>query len=284
MSIERYVKHLRTLPVNPSIAAKVLDMVERQEYSFKNLEDIIGADPGLTAKILKIANSALYARQNKVTKLQTAITLLGINTIKNLVILVTGSGLFKQYAASHFCSLFWRHSLSTAFASRALALRLGLAGQSDEAFIAGLLHNIGQVALYLDNPAIYEQLVGDVVGNGLRFSELELPLYGVTHREVGGAVLAQWNFPEMYSDCALEHGNANITSEWKKILLIVSASSFCASNWVFFQASPKPYSLLESSLLHLGMDAPGLETFQAEYRTLLEQDAFYQECQGLTTG
>jgi len=83
-----YASYLKNVPVNPGIAAKVLEMVERQEYSFKNLEAIISADPGLTAKILKIANSAMYAQQNRVLKLQTAMTLLGINTILIYVVKV----------------------------------------------------------------------------------------------------------------------------------------------------------------------------------------------------
>jgi len=276
--------YLKTIPVNPSIATKVLQMVEHQEYSFKQLESIIGADPGLTAKILKIANSAMYARQNKVTKLQSAMTLLGINTIKNVVILVTGASLFKQNTGSSFYTLFWRHSLATAFVSRDLALRNGLETLAEEAFIAGLLHNIGQVALYLHAPAAYETLVSDVVKNGRRFSELETAAYGTTHKDIGSEVLAMWNFPAMYSDCAREHGNANITSSHKKIVLVVSAGAFIAGNWFYFSEAPKPYSLLDPLLIHLGIDAPGLEAYQTDFRERLLKDKFYQECQNLIMG
>jgi len=279
-----YSSYLKTIPVNPAIATKVLEMVEKQEYSFKNLEDIISADPGLTAKILKIANSAMYARQNRVTKLQNAMTLLGLNTIKNVVILVTGASLFKQKAGSQFYASFWRHSLASAFISRDLGIKLGIASLSEEAFIAGLLHNIGQVALYLHHPEAYEVLALEVARDGKRFSELEFAAYGTTHKEVGFEVLELWNFPEVYSDCAREHGNSNITSSFKKIVLVVSVGAFIAGNWFYFEDSPKPWSLLDPLLIHLGIDAPGIDAYQAEYRERLGKDNFYKECQNLIMG
>ncbi|MBU0928461.1 MAG: HDOD domain-containing protein [Spirochaetes bacterium] len=279
----QYASYLKSLPVNPSIAAKVLEMVEKQEYSFKNLEDIISADPGLTAKILKIANSAMYARQNRVTKLQGAMTLLGINTIKNVVILVTGSSLFNQNTGSRFYASFWRHSLGTAFIARDLSVKLG-AGFPEEAFIAGLLHNIGQVALFLHGPARYEALADEATRNGLRFSELEAAAYGTTHRDIGSEILTKWHFPEVYSDCAKEHGNANITSSWKKVILVVSVSAFIAGNWFYFADDPKDWSLLDPLLIYLGLDAPWVEAYQAEYLERLQADKFYQECQNLITG
>lgn len=279
--MEQYLKHLKSLPVNPSIAAKVLVMLDRQDFSFKQLEEIISADPGLTAKILKIANSALYARQNQITKLQTAITLLGINMIKNLVVLFTGAGLFSGYGKSRFCSLFWRHSLATAFLAKELSLRYGLQAMAEEAFIAGLLHNVGQVALFVHDPAAYEGILTEVLTAGGRFSAMELPRYGATHREVGGALLAQWLFPEVYSDCAREHGETNIASRWKQLIQYVSIAAFVAGNWVYFEDAPKPYHLLDPLLVFLGLDVPGIDAFQSEYLNVLKQDKFYQECQGL---
>lgn len=279
--MDQYLRHMKALPVNPSIAAKVLVMLDRQDFSFKQLEEIISADPGLTAKILKIANSALYARQNQVTKLQTAITLLGINMIKNLVVLFTGAGLFSGYGKSRFCSLFWRHSLSTAFISKDLSLRYGLQMMAEEAFIAGLLHNVGQVALFMHDPAAYELILTAVLTEGGRFSAMELPKYGASHREVGGALLEQWLFPEIYSDCAKEHGESNIASRWKQLIQYVSVAAFIAGNWVYFEEEPKPYALLDPLLDTLGLDSQGIDTYQAEYQNVLKQDKFYQECQGL---
>uniref|UniRef100_A0A7C3IQF4 HDOD domain-containing protein n=1 Tax=Gracilinema caldarium TaxID=215591 RepID=A0A7C3IQF4_9SPIR len=273
-----YLKGLKNLPINPAISSKVLEMIEKQDFSFKHLETLISADPGLTTKILRIANSALYARQNKITKLQTAISLLGLNTIKNLVILVTGTSLFKQHTGSWFYHLFWQHSLDTAFIAKDMAGNCGLPDQSEELFIAGLLHNVGQIPLYLHKPEAYDSIVKMVIQEGRRFSELEQNIYGTNHRDLGGLLLSQWNFPALFCDCAREHGNINITSSWKKQILIVSNASFIASNWSYFEKNPKDYQLLEAQLKQLGRDVASIRTYEGEYRSILARDSFYKEC------
>ena len=279
-----YLKGLKNLPIKPAISSKVLEMIEKQDFSFKHLESLISADPGLTTKILRIANSALYARQNKITKLQTAISLLGLNTIKNLVILVTGTSLFKQHTGSWFYHLFWQHSLDTAFIAKDMAGTCGLPDQSEELFIAGLLHNVGQIPLYLHKPETYDSIVKMVIQEGRRFSELEENVYGTNHRELGALLLTQWNFPNLFCDCAREHGNINITSSWKKQILIVSNASFIASNWSYFDKNPKDYQLLEAQLKQLGRDVQTIRTYGANFRNILAQDSFYKECLELIKG
>jgi len=136
----------------------------------------------------------------------------------------------------------------------------------------------------LHDPAAYEGLVDEVVRDGRRFSELELDKYGATHKEIGSEVLSQWNFPEVFPDCSKEHGNANITSSWKKVVLVVSVAAFIAGNWTYFSEAPKPYNLLDPLLVHLDLSASFIETYQEEYRVRLEKDVFYQECQNLLKG
>ncbi|OHE67600.1 MAG: hypothetical protein A2413_08585 [Treponema sp. RIFOXYC1_FULL_61_9] len=259
-------------------------MLEKQDFSFSALEEVIRPDPGLTAKILRIANSALYARQNKVAKLQTAITMLGVNTIKNLVILVTGSSLFKSNWDSPFYAVFWRHSLASAFLSKSLAARTRNPAIAEEAFVAGLLHNIGQVALFLDGPDRYEGILARAIREGRRIGSLEREAYGTDHKEIGNEVLSSWNFPEVYPDVAREHGNDNITSNHKVVVVLCSVADFIASNWFIHAEAPKPFSLLAPSLEYLGMDEAALEAWQTEYRAVLEKDPLYLECQNLIKG
>ena len=85
------------------------------EVSFGELEDIVSVDPGLTAKILKVANSAMYARQREITSLRMAISLLGFKNIKSLVMLVAASSMLARRKDSRFYPDYWRHSINTAF-------------------------------------------------------------------------------------------------------------------------------------------------------------------------
>jgi len=276
-----YEKFLNSLPVLPDTAAKVLSLADTKDFSFQTLEETVMLDPSLTSKILRIANSAQFARQNEVTQLRTAITLLGLNTIKNLVILLTGSGLFHKSKNSSFYAFFWKHSLLSAFLSRDLAVQAGRKEKADQAFVAGLLHNIGQVAFYLSDPNGYEALLQSALAGRRRISALEEEAFGTDHKRVGHQVLQHWNFPGVYTDAALEHGNNNITSEHKQVIILVSTADFLASNLDFLKDSPHPLALLQPYLPFLGLTLPQLEEFQATCLDRLAKDKLFQECRGI---
>jgi len=281
MAVKNYAQYLNNIPVMPDVASKVLNMADSKDSSFQSLEDLIKVDPGLTSRILRIANSAMYARQKEVTQLRTAITLLGLKTIKNLVILATGASLFAASKQTPFYHFFWRHSIITAFLARDLAIKTGKRGLADEAFVAGLLHNIGQVALYFSDRENYEKMLIEAGTTGQRISELEEGLYGVNHKTVGHSVLSAWNFPTVYADTAHEHGNNNITSEHKQVIILVSTADFLASNLSLLKDNPKDLNLLQPFLPFLGLSIAALAVIQGEYMGQLNQDKLFLECQDL---
>ncbi len=281
--MDTYAARLSKLPVNPSIAAKVLKMADSQDVSFGALEEVIMADPGLTARILRIANSALYARQTKVTRLQTAFTLLGTKTIRNLVILATGSSLFRRDLASSFYAYFWTHALATAFLARDLAARCGFGQHAEECFVAGLLHDVGQVAFLLESPKAYEALVLEARLKGRCVSELETEAYGTDHKRVGAEVLASWSFPAVYVDAALEHGSPNPASASKQVVATVTAADLVGANWAREPDPPRPLAGLAPFLGYLRLGADDLDAWQAETRSRLEKDPFYLGCRELIT-
>ena len=157
--VGNYEQYLKKLPVIPEVATKIMSIAEEKlDISFKELENIIKMDPGLTAKILKIANSALYARQREITSLQMAITLLGFKNIKSLVMLVTASNTFAKYKKTEFYQFFWKHSILTAFFAKHISLRCNKKELSEEVFLSAILHNIGQVALFNSDQEKYPDL------------------------------------------------------------------------------------------------------------------------------
>lgn len=274
-----YTKVLQNLPVIPDVAAKILNMAEGgKSFSFQELESTIAVDPGLTAKILKVANSALYARQKEISKLSTAITLLGFNAIKSLVILVTGANLFDKYKKYSFYKSFWKHSLRSAFISRDLAKKSGRKEIAEQTFVAGLLHNFGQAALFTSDPQTYEELLKKEAETGERLSQLEENHFGVSHHEIGFEILNQWSFPDVFSDVAKEHGNINITSSHKIAVIVVTAGSFLSRVW---DASEPDVGSLAAILPYLGVSASELASWFQEYRGTLVKDPMFLECQSL---
>lgn len=218
--MENFELYLKDLPVIPDVAMKVISMAEdNMDISFSDLEEIIRVDPAITSKILKVANSALYARQTQIKSLEKAISLLGFKTIKNLVLIVSATSAFKSESNLPFYKSFWANSLLTAFYAKEIALFLGNKEISDEVFLAGLIHRIGQVALYRHDPNFYDSIKD---GHLLDLDQLEESHYQISHRELGAGVLESWSFPTLFIDCTREYGSPNITSKYKKEIIIVS--------------------------------------------------------------
>jgi len=277
-----YTQYLKNMPVIPDIAAKILTVTEEKvDISFRELENTIKMDPGLSAKILRVANSALYARQREVKNLQTAITLLGFKTIKSLVLLITASNMFSKSQNAAFYKFYWKHSVINAFMARSFAEKAKLRQLADECFLSGLLHDIGQVALYNANPERYAQVLELAKKEKKRISEIEESLFETNHRDVGASVLKNWSFPDVYVDSAAEHGSANITSPHKQSILIISIADFITSNIDLYAESPLDFSLLHSVLRQTSITEEVAREYQDTFLDTIAEDKLFLECKSL---
>lgn len=270
---------LNQLPIMPEVAAKVLKLADSRLMTFTSLEETILQDPGITARILKIANSAQFARQHQVSQVRTAITLLGLNTIKNLVVLLAGSGLFGKSPPTAFYRHYWSHSLFTAFTSRDLCLFLGYREQADNAFVGGLLHDIGQIPLYLSEPSAYQTLVTSAIQKGTRLSQEEDFVWKLNHHQVGAKVLQSWGFPSFLVDAALEHGNPQITSNHKLLISAITLADFLNSQRYFNDS--QNFTPMATHFGFLGLSPARLVNFHQDQESRLRDDKLYQECRNM---
>lgn len=289
--MDTYLGKVKDLPVVPEVASKVMNLREGgREISFKELEGIIMVDPGLTAKILKIANSALYARQREITSLQMAITLLGFKNIRNLVLLLTASSMFPRMRARSFHAGFWRHSILAAFLSRGLVVRCPTGAGAEEAFIAGLLHDIGQAILYNNSPDEYEKALEAEKLGSMSLETIEEQFFGVNHRQLGGALLRKWNFPDLFADVAEEHESDHISSPHKSTVILVSVA--CLVSEMIASAAdpggirdstlgPLKADLLKSFLPYTCVAGSDAGSLAQSYAADLARDPLYQEYQKL---
>jgi putative nucleotidyltransferase with HDIG domain len=180
------------LPPMPHIARLVMEKVADPSTSGKQLQDIISQDQALAARILKIANSAFYGLSRSITSLTTAISTIGFNTIKSLVISSAMRDLFRTFGLTE--QLLWEHSLGCAFSARMIAKRVKFP-KVEEVFLAGLLHDIGKVILNLKVPEQVSIIIQDVYNNpGTTFLELEQSTFGFDHAQLGRLVAHKWNF------------------------------------------------------------------------------------------
>jgi putative nucleotidyltransferase with HDIG domain len=279
---EEFEKYLKTMPVMPDVAAKILSIAEdRLDISFKDLEDIIKVDPSLTAKVLKIANSAMYARQREIKSLQTAITLLCFKNLKSLVLLVTASGAFARDRNDRFYQYFWKHSILTAFLARHMAIRCNRKDAAEDCFIAGLLHDIGQVALYNADRERYQPAVDALIEAKSPVEQIEQEIYGADHRDIGASLLGKWSFPELYVDAAREHQSLNITSPHKAAIFIVSTADLAGEAIRMGVLDPESDRLLAELIQRTELTDRDIQYYRNSFMGDMRNDPLFLECRSL---
>ena len=286
---------IKDIPIMPQVATKILQFQEENlDISFKELGNIIILDPALTAKILKVANSALYARQREITNLQQAITLLGFKTIKSLVLLVCASNVFgkpkKKISVTSELSKtksseidMWRHLVLTAFIARNLATKLQYDQKKEDIFIAGMLHDIGRIVLLMNDHEGYERFLEIFIGDTEKdILAIEESVFGRTHLEVGKIVLEKWNFPEEFIDTVSQHHSIDIDSPYKKMVLVVGLANLYSRILVDEPLSSNDKQLKESNVKALSLSPDVDEYFTSRFMEDIKDDELYNMSTSLT--
>ncbi len=181
------------LPSPPTVLSRLLTMLAEDRSSAVELADVILEDPGLTTRILRVANSPFYNFSNKIETVSHAIALLGCQSIRILCASESFMAIFPR-RKGNFTALFQdycQHSLTTALLAKILAEEMEVQVESEKVFIAGLLHDIGKPVLwynFLDQASVYH----DLRARGLSEREAERLSYGVDHAEAGAWVAGEW--------------------------------------------------------------------------------------------
>lgn len=190
-------------------AMKVLRTCNEPTTCANDLNKVISLDPVLTGRVLQLINSAYYALPSKVNSLTRAIILLGINTVKNLVL---GFAVFDSFSRRDSFRVFtpdefWTHSLSTAAAAKLIAMRGGVPlSEREDYFVAGLMHDLGKIPLNHLFPEAYRRAVesaGAPPGEGIR--AFEQRLIGLDHCDVGRLIARKWQLGPELSDALADH-------------------------------------------------------------------------------
>ncbi|MGE3955237.1 MAG: HDOD domain-containing protein [Vicinamibacterales bacterium] len=195
------------LAMLPETATRVLRLADDPYVTMAKLADVIETSPELCARILRIVNSAFYGFPGEVRSIQHATTLMGLEAVRNVTIAASLTRVFQGRPLSPKFSPkdIWTHSLSVAAATRQLAC-IGMRSLADEAFLAGMLHDIGlMVELQLDRPKLAAHLGSIETGRCTDLLAAEEAAFGATHADFGAALLAAWHLPTTMSLSAQYH-------------------------------------------------------------------------------
>jgi len=193
LSAVRGISHIATLP---EVTVRIIDLVEDPGSSARDMHHLISSDPALTARMLKVVNSAFYGLPRQIASINRAVSLLGLNAVKNIAIAASLAKLFRGGSlGSHFdAQRLWTHSCVTASAAGAVARLSGRTGIADEAFLAGLVHDVG-ILVELQHDRDRLALAIQEASEGSDFREAEMRNLGASHERFGAVLCEHWKFP-----------------------------------------------------------------------------------------
>jgi putative nucleotidyltransferase with HDIG domain len=195
LDMKRLAGQVQALPPLPQAMAEVMLALGNQALSAQRSIALIESDPALAGRTLRLANSAFYGMAGRVASIGDAVRLLGLRTVASVLSAVALHGLLKLPACPGFdFEAYWRHAIATALAARALAPLAGV--DADQAFLAGLMHDVGQLVLAAHLPVDAQATIDHARQAGQPLHQAEQALLGFSHAEVGAWVARHWHFPE----------------------------------------------------------------------------------------
>ena len=209
MEIEKSVidriSTLKDLPSLPHIIVKLMEACNDENGSLGDIADILTNDPSLCSKVLRLVNSAYYGLGSRFEGIAQAVAYLGTNAVKNIAISSAVYQVFNSRKGNSAFNLkvFWWHSLKCALLSRIFSKEVAY-GSPDEAFVAGLLHDIGKLVLWVNFSEKYTELIKKYENHPAMLAAGEGRL-GATHSQIGAWLLDRWKFPSFVADSALYH-------------------------------------------------------------------------------
>ena len=196
-TLRRLVSQMDRVPSIPSVYVEVIRKLRDPEVSLEDIAEVIAKDIGMTAKILKLVNSAFFGLPQEVSSATEAVAYLGLDMIKALVLALNA---FSQFETLELDGItveeVWKHSLLTAAAAKQIAALEGARRSVlEEAFAAGLLHDTGKLILASNFAEPYAQAVRRAREKRIDLTMLEQQMFGATHADVGGYLLGLWGLP-----------------------------------------------------------------------------------------
>ncbi|MCK5269176.1 MAG: HDOD domain-containing protein [Sedimentisphaerales bacterium] len=190
--------HAIEIATLPEVTMRIIEVVQDERSTAHDLHQIVRNDPALSARVLRVVNSAFYGLPGQIGSIDRAIMLLGLNAVKNIAI---AASIGKMFKSSVICDDFtgkdlWTHSVAVGATNKLIASAAGMS-LPDEAFLTGLIHDIGLVAVMQCYAEDVQKIV-DITRSGIPYRQAEEKIIGANHQEIGIALTTKWKFPRSF--------------------------------------------------------------------------------------
>lgn len=213
-SAQELVTNVVALASLPSVYLRIRDELDTPTGSTAAVAHALGADPALSANLLRLVNSAFYGYGGKIDTISRAVTVLGIQQVHDLVLAVSVSGTFSVFAPRHLdMTRFWRGSVMRGLAAREIGRNQGLIGV-ERLFVIGLLADIGHLVMYQTLPDLAYDARKSAEASGEALHEIERRTIGCDYAEVGAALMAHWRLPTTFVDIVGGQTNPRLAGDY----------------------------------------------------------------------
>jgi putative nucleotidyltransferase with HDIG domain len=235
-----------------SVVTSIIRIINDPDSTARDIEEIIQVDPPLTARVLKVANSVYYSPQNKISEIDQAVIWLGFNTLKELVLSQKVCEIFKRNEVYDGYSrpLLWRHCFAVALMGK-MIYRREYGERGENAYVAGLLHDIGIIAVDQFLQHDFKKVIKISNEKALNILEAEDSVWGFNHQDVGLGIADNWRLPEEYvMAIGFHHKPDQVVEKFSRITCtLYVANYFCQSQKIGYGDEPYPNEELYKSCM-----------------------------------
>src|SRR5947209_739606 len=266
------IKKVTTIATLPEVTAKIVTTVEDPKSTASQLHKIVAHDPALVTRILKVVNSAFYGLPGQIGSVERAIVLLGLNAVKNIAVAASLGQLFRgvKLCEGFTAKDLWSHCIAVAVTARELAKQLKHPF-ADEAFLAGLIHDVGILVSLHVSPEKLRQVCEKVQKEGGDFCAVERELCGVDHQQLGMGLTEQWKFTRPCQLVAGHHHNPVALADSTRLIvtLVYVADTICAQQGRGFNLTALGQKFEAAQIEDVGLQLEVIERAQNNLEGLI---------------
>lgn len=230
------LEQIDSLPTLPVIAQKIQALITNERSNMAQIAAYISKDQAISSKVIKLVNSVFYSLRNRVTSIQQAIVLLGLNSVTNIVLGISIINIFSNSKSSldFDRETFWAHTFATALGAKLIAMDLKRS-EPEDYFLTGLLHDIGLLILDQFFHESFTDFLDYKKTNNATVKDAELAVFGATHQQIGEYVAMKWKLPSLITHTIRYHMEpfvsvVNTPERINDICMIVHIADISANN------------------------------------------------------
>ena len=293
ITLARLLIKVKCMPTLPQSITQILELTKSAKSSANDLTKVCERDPKLTTNMLKLANSPFYGFSRKISTISHAIVCLGLDTVKSIALTSSTQEMLNNEVPAYALEegMLWQHSIGCATCARIIAKRIGFKA-SEEAYIAGLLLDIGKIMLSHFAEDQFVQIIEKAKNKRMPFDRAEQEVLGFDHCKIGGKIIKKWNLPSVLVEAVQYHHRPDKAKIDKKLTYIVHlADAISCMLGIGLGSDGLMYVFEENTLDVLGLQKEDTESImselvdkvfgieQSDSDHALEQELFQEECQ-----